>query len=91
MNKLNYDKKTVSFINIPSGGMFAYNQKVYMKIRDYFSMIKNDCCFDFEYEDDGYSHAQYLAVNLGTGEVDSFEWNIDVEVVKIDKIEIETE
>ena len=39
MNKLNYDKNTVSFDSIPVGGMFRYKQKVYMRIQSFFRMI----------------------------------------------------
>ena len=91
MNKLNYDKNTVSLATIPVGGMFEYKQKVYMKIQSSFSMIENDCCYDFKYEGDEYYDALYLAVNLSNGGVDSFKWNAEVDVVKIDRLEIETE
>ena len=91
MNKLNYDKKTVSFDSIFVGGMFEYNQKTYMKIQSSFSMIENNCCYDFKYGNDEYYDALYLAVNLGNGEVDSFKWNAEVDVVKIDRIEIKTD
>lgn len=92
MNKLNYDKKTVSLDSIPSGGMFRYKQKVYMKIQNIFRMV-GDChsCNLMYKSAEGYYNAIYLAVNLSNGEIDCFEWNTDVDVVKIDKIEIETD
>lgn len=92
MNKLNYDKKTVSFDSIPSGGMFRYKQKIYMRIQDSFRMTGDCYSYKLEYESaEQYYNAQCLAVNLGNGEIDSFEWNTDVDVVKIDRIEIEAE
>lgn len=92
MNKLNYDKNTVSLATIPVGGMFRYKQKVYMKIQDYFRMVGDNYSYNFEYEDgERYFNAAGLAVNLGTGEIDSFEWNVEVDVMRIDKIEIEVE
>ena len=52
-----------------------------------------DCySYKLEYESaEQYYSAQCLAVNLGNGEIDSFEWNTEVDVVKIDRIEIEAE
>lgn len=91
MNKLNYDKKTVPFESIPIGGMFRYKQKVYMKIQDSFRMIGDSYSYKLKYESVEYYNAQCLAVNLSNGEVDSFEWNTDVDVMKIDRIEIETD
>ena len=92
MNKLNYDKKTVPFNSIPSGGMFRYKQKVYMKIQNIFRMIGDSYSYGLIYKSvEEYYNAIYLAVNLGNGEIDSFEWNTEVDVVKIDKIEIEVE
>ena len=92
MNKLNYDKNTVSLATIPVGGMFKYKQKVYMRIQDYFRMIGDNYSRNLGYEDgEQYFNAVGLAVNLGTGEIDSFEWNAEVDVMRIDKIEIEVE
>ena len=92
MNKLNYDKKTVSLDSIPSGGMFRYKQKVYMKIENVFRPVANDYTYDFEYFIGENAYPVYdLAVNLGNGTIDSFEGNTEVDVVKIDRIEIETE
>lgn len=92
MNKLNYDKKTVSFESIPVGGMFRYKQKIYMKIQNIFRMIGDSYNYNLIYKSaEECYNAIYLAVNLGNGEIDSFEWNTDVDVVKIDRIEIETD
>lgn len=92
MNKLNYDKNTVSLATIPVGGMFKYKQKVYMRIQDYFRMIGDNYSYNLGYEiEEQYYNAVGLAVNLGTGEIDSFEWNAEVDVMRIDKIEIETD
>lgn len=92
MNKLNYDKKTVPFESIPIGGMFRYKQKVYMKIQDSFRMIGDNYSRNLVYEDgEQYFNAVGLVVNLGTGEIDSFEYDAEVDVMRIDKIEIEVE
>lgn len=92
MNKLNYDKKTVPFENIPIGGMFRYKQKVYMRIQSYFRMIGDSYNYELIYKSvEEYYNAMYLAVNLSNGEIDSFEWDTEVDVVKIDKIEIKTD
>ena len=91
MNKLNYDKKTVSFDSIPNGGMFKYKQKVYMKIQNTFRMIGDCHSYNLKYESVEHYNAQWLAVNLSNGEIDSFEWNTEVDVMRIDKIEIEAE
>ena len=92
MNKLNYDKETVSFGIIPIGGMFEYKQKVYMRIQDYFRMVGDMHSYNLMYEsEEQYYDVLCLAVNLGTGEIDSFEWNAEVDVMRIDKIEIEVE
>ena len=92
MNKLNYDKKTVPFESIPIGGMFRYKQKVYMKIENVFRPVANDYTYDLDYSTGGSSYPVYdLAVNLGNGTIDSFENNTEVDVMKIDRIEIETE
>ena len=92
MNKLNYDKKTVSFESIPVGGMFRYKQKVYMRIQDYFRMVGDNYSRNLVYEDgEQYFNAVGLVVNLGTGEIDSFECDAEVDVMRIDKIEIEVE
>ena len=92
MNKLNYDKNTVSLATIPVGGMFEYKQKVYMKIQDYFRMVGDKYSYNLEYESgEEYYNVLCLAVNLGSGEIDSFEWNAEVDVMRIDKIEIETD
>ena len=91
MNKLNYDKSTVSLATIPIGGMFRYKQKVYMKIQDSFRMIGDSYSYKLKYESVEYYNAQCLAVNLSNGTIDSFENDAEVDVVKIDRIEIETE
>lgn len=92
MNKLNCDKSTVNLETIPIGGMFKYKQKVYMKIQDYFRMVGDNYSHNLEYEDgERYFNAVRLAVNLGSGEIESFEWNAEVDVMRIDKIEIETD
>ena len=92
MNKLNYDKKTVSFESIPVGGMFRYKEKVYMRIENVFRFIENNHTYDFEYCSGENCYPVYdLAVNLSNGAIDSFENNAEVDVVKIDRIEIETE
>lgn len=92
MNKLNYDKSTVSLETIPIGGMFRYKQKVYMKIQSYFRMVGNMHSYNLMYENgEQYYDVLFLAVNLGSGEIDSFKWDTDVDVMRIDKIEIETD
>lgn len=92
MNKLNYDKNTVSLETIPIGGMFRYKQKVYMRIQSSFRIVGDNCCRNFMYENgEQYYDVLFLAVNLGSGEIDSFGWNTDVDVMRIDKIEIETD
>ena len=92
MNKLNYDKKTVPFGSIPIGGMFRYREKVYMKIENVFRPVTTDYTYGFEYSIGEGSYSVYdLAVNLGNGTIDSFEGNTEVDVVKIDRIEIETD
>lgn len=92
MNKLNYDKKTVSFNSIPSGGMFRYKQKVYMKIQSWFRMVEENCSYNLMYETkEEYYDVIGLAVNLSNGEIDNFKWNTEVDVMRIDKIEIEIE
>lgn len=92
MNKLNYDKNTVSFGTIPIGGIFEYKQKVYMRIQSWFRMVGDNYSYNLAYESgEQYYDVLCLAVNLGTGEIDSFEWNTEVDVMKIDKIEIETD
>lgn len=92
MNKLNYDKKTVSFESIPVGGMFKYKEKVYMKIQDYFRMVGDNYSRNLVYESEKeYYDVLCLAVNLGSGEIYSFGWNTEVDVMRIDKIEIETD
>lgn len=92
MNKLNYDKSTVSLETIPIGGIFRYKQKVYMRIQSSFRIVGDNCCRNFMYESGKqYYDVLFLAVNLGSGEIDSFGWNTDVDVMKIDKIEIEIE
>lgn len=92
MNKLNYDKNTVSFETIPVGGMFRYKQKVYMRIRNCFKMVGDNYSHNLEYKDgERYFNAFGLVVNLGSGEIESFEWNAEVDVMRIDKIEIEVE
>lgn len=92
MNKLNYDKSTVSLATIPIGGMFRYKQKVYMKIQDYFRMVGDNYSRNLVYESgEEYYDVLCLAVNLGSGEIDSFECNPEVDVMRIDKIGIETE
>lgn len=92
MNKLNYNKKTVPFENIPIGGMFGYNQKVYMRIENAFRPLVNDYTYNFGYYMGEIIYPVYdLAVNLGDGTIDSFENSVEVDVVKIDKIEIETD
>ena len=92
MNKLNYDKKTVPLDSIPSGGIFRCKQKVYMKTQNTFRMVGDSYNYDLIYKSvEGYYNAIYLAVNLSNGEIDCFEWNTEVDVVKIDKIEIEVE
>ena len=92
MNKLNYDKKTVPFESIPIGGMFRYKQKVYMKIENVFRPVTNDYTYDFEYSIGECSYPVYdLAVNLGNGTIASFENSTEVDVMKINRIEIETE
>ena len=50
MNKLNYDKKTVSFESIPVGGMFRYKQKIYMKIQNIFRMIGDSYNYNLIYK-----------------------------------------
>ena len=92
MNKLNYDKKTVPFESIPIGGMFRYKQKVYMKIENVFRPVENDYTYDFEYSIGGNFYPVCdLAVNLSNGTIDSFENSTEVDVMKIDRIEIEIE
>lgn len=92
MNKLNYDKKTVRLDSIPNGGMFRYKQKVYMKIQNIFRMTGDSHSYNLIYKNvEEYYNAIYLAVNLSNGEIDSFEWNTDVDVIKIDRLEIETD
>ena len=92
MNKLNYDKNTVSFDSIPVGGMFRYKQKVYMRIQSFFRMIGDNYNYNLKYESIEQDwKARCLAVNLSNGEIDSFEWNTGVDVVKIDRIEIEAD
>ena len=92
MNKLNYDKNTVSFETIPVGGIFEYKQKVYMRIQSWFRMVEDNYSYNLMYEakEECYDVIG-LAVNLGTGEIDSFKWNTEVDVMRIDKIEIEVE
>ena len=90
MNKLNYDKKTVPFENIPIGGMFRYKQKVYMRIENVFRPVVDYYTYDFKYCIEGNFYPVYdLAVNLGNGTIDSFENSVEVDVMKIDRIEIE--
>lgn len=91
MNKLNYDKNTVSFGTIPVGGMFRYKQKVYMRIQSYFRIVGDNYTHNLMYKKCGYYDVLCLAVNLGSGEIDSFEWDTEVDVMRIDKIEIETD
>lgn len=92
MNKLNYDKNTVSFGIIPAGGMFEYKQKVYMRIQSWFRMVGDNYSHNLMYgSKEEYYDIIGLAVNLSNGEIDSFGWNTDVDVMKIDKIEIETD
>ena len=92
MNKLNYDKNTVSFDSIPVGGMFRYKQKVYMIIQSFFRMIGDNYNYNLKYESIEQDwKARCLAVNLSNGEIDSFEWNAGVDVMKIDRIEIEAD
>lgn len=92
MNKLNYDKSTVKLTTIPIGGMFEYKQKVYMRIQSWFRMIGDNYSHNLMYESEKeYYDVLCLAVNLGSGEIDSFGWNTEVDVMRIDKIEIEIE
>lgn len=92
MNKLNYDKKTVPFESIPIGGMFRYKQKVYMKIENVFRPLASDYTYDFGYCIGEIVYPVYdLAVNLGDGTIDSFENSVEVDVMKINRIEIEVD
>ena len=92
MNKLNYDKKTASFETIPIGGMFGYKQKVYMRIQSWFRMVEDNYSHNLMYESNEECYDVIgLAVNLISGEIDSFKWNTEVDVMKIDRIEIEAE
>ena len=92
MNKLNYDKNTVSLVTIPVGGLFRYTQKVYMRIQSWFRMVEENYSYNLMYETkEEYYDVIGLAVNLSNGEIDSFKWNTEVDVMKIDKIEIETD
>ena len=55
-------------------------------------MVGDKYSYNLEYESgEEYYNVLCLAVNLGSGEIDSFGWNTGVDVMRIDKIEIEVE